>query len=160
MIKVAFIGAHSTGKTEKSRSYAKEHGYLRVPEAARTCPFPINRQASRETQLYIWSSQLVLELDQIHWAEETGVEGIVCDRSLLDPFIYSVDRGFAGLVDDMLPLTRDWMKTYTKIYFVRPLNNIVKRDGIRDTDPLWRTRIDRLFETWIKNLGLIVEEIH
>ena len=160
MIKIAYCGTHSTGKTTRAKAVSKERGYIMVTEAARSCPFPINRKASRKAQLYIFTKQIQNELEAEAWAERTNAPGIVCDRSILDSIVYSLDRGYTGLANMLTPFAQAWMKTYTKIYWCRPKPDTVpERDGVRDLDPLWQHRIDRLFESVINIFRIKYEEI-
>ena len=160
MIKIAFLGTHSTGKTTRAKTLSKEKGYILVTEAARSCPLPVNRKASRSAQLYIFSTQLRNEIEQMAWAEKTGAPGIVCDRSIVDSLIYSADRGYSDLVDMLTPLARKWLKTYTKLYWCRPKPGTVPtKDKFRETDPLWQLAIDAIFERMLGDVFGIYPEI-
>ena len=159
-MKVAFLGAQSTGKTERAKALSKSDNLLLVTEAARSCPLPINRQASREAQLFIFATQLKKEIEQAVVAERYDMNGIVCDRSLLDPLVYSLDRGFAEIVELFLPFTRKWMETYDVLYWCRPAKgSSPKTDGIRCGDLVWQTRIDRRFEAFIKDILCLKAEV-
>ena len=160
MLKIAFIGTHSTGKTLRAKKLSKEKGLYLVTESARSCPLPINKQASREAQLYIISTQLQREITQMHFAERFAANGIVCDRSLLDPLVYSLDRGYGDLVELLIPFTRKWMKTYSKLYWCRPEKGTKPvNDGVRYPDVMWQRRIDRRFETFIRDLFCLDVEV-
>ena len=153
MIKIAFIGAQSTGKTMRAKKLSKEKGLLLVTEAARSCPLPINQKATREAQIYIFATQLQREIIQMAIAERYKMDGIVCDRSLLDSLVYSLDRGYEEIVDLFLPFTRRWMKTYTEIYWCRPAKGTKPQsDGVRCSNIIWQRRIDRRFETFIRDV--------
>ena len=162
MIKVAFLGTQSTGKTMRAKALSKSNNLLLVTESARSCPLPINKKASRNAQLFIFSTQLQREIEQMDMAEKFDMSGVVCDRSLLDPLIYSFDRGHADLVELLMPFTKKWMKTYSKLYWCRPAKGSTpEKDGVRCADWIWQKRIDRVFETFIKDiLCLKVEEIN
>ena len=161
-MKVAFLGAQSTGKSIRAKAFSKENNLMLVTEVARSCPLPINRQASREAQLFIFATQLKTEIELSATAEKFGMDGIVCDRSILDSLIYSLDRGFGDVVELFLPFTRKWMETYDKLIWCRPAKgSSPKADGVRCSDLVWQTRIDRRFETFIKDiLCLKVETIN
>ncbi len=160
MIKIAFLGTHSTGKTTRAKNLSREKGYILVTEAARSCPLPINRQASREAQLYIFTKQIQSEIEQKALSEKIGAPGIVCDRTVIDNLVYAMDRGFTDLVEMLIPLARQWTKTYTKIYWCRPKPGMTpERDGIRDPNPLWQIRIDRRFDAMLSNVFGIHPEI-
>lgn len=160
MVKVAIIGAQSTGKSLRAKDLSKKGNLLLMPEVARSCPLPINKEASRNTQLYIFATQLQKEIEQMVKAEKSGMNGIVCDRSLLDTLVYSIDGGFDDITELLLPLTRKWMNTYTKIYWCRPAKgSFPENDGIRCSDFLWQKKIDRIFEKLIKDIFCLNVEI-
>ena len=160
-VKVAFLGTQSTGKTKRAKAYSKKNNLLLVTGAARSCPLPINLQASRAAQIFIFATQIEMEIEQSAISDKYAMDGIVCDRSLLDPLVYSLDRGFGGLVELLLPFTRKWMETYDKLYWCRPAKgSSPKADGVRCSNLIWQTRIDRRFEAFIKDiLCLNVETI-
>ena len=160
MVKIAFIGAQSTGKTTRAKKLSKEKGLLLVTEAARSCPLPINQKATREAQIYIFATQLQREIIQMAIAERYKMDGIVCDRSLLDSLVYSLDRGYKEIVDLFLPFTERWMRTYAKLYWCRPAkNSIPENDGVRCSDLVWQKRIDRRFEDFIRRIPCLDVEV-
>ena len=153
MLKVGFMGTQSTGKTERAKALSKEYGLYLVTEAARSCPLPINKGATRTAQLYIYSKVLLSEIEQSVMAERYAAPGIVCDRTLLDPLVYAQDRGYDDLVDLFLPFTRKWMKTYNKLFWCRPEEGSrPEDDGMRCSDWVWQRRIDRRFETFVRGI--------
>ena len=160
MLKVGFMGTQSTGKSTRAKALSKEFGFALVTEAARSCPLPINKRVSRTAQLYIYSKVLQLEIEQMTHAERYDIPGIVCDRTLLDPLVYSFDRGFTDLVDLFLPFTRKWMVTYTKLFWCRPAKGSTPEvDGVRCSDWIWQKKIDRKFETFIQDVLCLNVEV-
>ena len=160
IIKIAFMGTQSTGKTSRAKKMSKADNLLLVTEAARSCPLPINRQATKEAQIYIFTTQLQREIEEMAMAENFDMGGIVCDRSLLDSLVYSADRGFSDLVDLLLPFIRKWLKTYSKLFWCRPApGSSPELDGVRCADWIWQKQIDKRFETFIEDILCLNVEI-
>ena len=127
----------------------QENGLDLVPEVARRCPLPLNQQATRDSQLYIWAGQIKDETEKMYLSKRD----IVCGRSLLDSVVYSYDRGYNDLVDFFLPFTRKWMQTYSNLYWCRPAPDTHPvADGVRSGDWLYQKRIDREFELFIQDI--------
>ena len=159
-IKIAFLGTQSTGKSLRAKALSKKENLVLVTGAARSCPLPINLKASKEAQLYIFSTQIQWEIAQMAAAKQLGSNGIVCDRCILDAFVYSADRGFIDLVQLLLPFTEKWLKTYSKLFWCRPaLGSSPKSDGVRCSDRIWQKRIDSIFEGFVRDLLCLDVEV-
>ena len=162
--KIGVMGAHGTGKTTLVKYLAGEfhpHFYVRViDEVARTCPFPINKEMSLQSQRWMVARQIALE----HLAEVARV--VICDRTVLDPVVYAYWKAFSVPIDErsawfkwlavVEPFVVAWMDTYDEIIWCRPNGDLPAADGVRDPDPAFQTEIDSLFGLFIQSNGLLV----
>ncbi len=127
---ICIIGTHGVGKTTLAYqlcSYLKEQliNVKLVHETARCCPFPLNEDATEESELFILHSHFLEELKSI----SEGYEVYVADRSPIDPFVY-----FKKPAEHFYELERaalKWMEKYDLILLVEP--NIEKDTFIIDS---------------------------
>lgn len=152
--KVAFIGSHGVGKTTlcyglaaglKARDVTLEV----VREVARRSPLPINQTTSVASQAWILHTQIAEEL-----AADTGNGVVICDRSVLDNYVYLLVA--AGLQEPLEPLVDHWMTTYDLLLHV-PIIEAPSADGIRALDPAFQRAIDNRLLNELKRRGLPVE---
>ena len=159
MKKIAIIGTHGVGKTTlayKLAAYYKSEGQnvKIINELARECPFPLNDSMDLHTTLWILHSHIAKELNAIAQKYEI----IVSDRSAIDSIIYArcllpndlMSANFRMAQD----LARNWMKSYDKIYWIRPDKNKSKisKDGVRSIDYEFQKKIDKEFEYYMDDL--------
>jgi nicotinamide riboside kinase len=173
-LKIAFSGAHSTGKTTAVNRLAElleAEGVktVRIGEVARKCPWPINRDATPKTQKWIWEAQRKAE----EKAAETDADVILCDRTLLDSLCYTRwhrDRAqktananldsFELFLRMEKKLVRPWQKVlsapfvrfgtqdiygYDLVFLTWPDGRRAEEDGVRSTDKMWRSEIAEVF---------------
>ncbi len=129
--KLAFVGTHGVGKTTlcyglAARLKARDVSLDVVGEVARRCPLPINRKTTLDAQGWILHTQIAEEILAC-----ARYEVVICDRSVLDNFVYLLLSAgpqpiFASLVDT-------WLETYDLLVQV-PITNEPKIDGLRSTD--------------------------
>jgi len=152
--KVAFIGSHGVGKTTlcyglaaglKARDVTLEV----VREVARRSPLPINQTTSVASQAWILHTQIAEEL-----AADTGNGVVICDRSVLDNYVYLLVA--AGPQEPLEPLVDHWMTTYDLLLHV-PIIEAPSADGIRALDPAFQRAIDNRLLNELKRRGLPVE---
>ena len=154
MIKIAFSGTHGTGKTTSAFEHAAELK-MRYPdrtvgilsENVVNCPLPINREATVQSQLWIFADHLRQEIEL-----STKYNILVCDRSVYDAIAYMwrIDETTAI---GMLRTVTDYARTYSTIYFKRASTNEYKNDdGLRDTDEEFRLYVDKQLETIYSHL--------
>jgi len=77
----------------------------------------------------------------------------VCDRSVIDSFMYAKAMGFfdshTKLLIDSYAAATEWMSTYTNIYFVRKGSTAPTSDGTRDTDIKYQQEVENCFEEFL-----------
>jgi hypothetical protein len=142
-MKIAFLGSHGVGKTTLCYELAASLKRLDlsvdlVKEVARRCPLPINRETTRDAQLWILHTQIAEEI-----ALEPAYDVIVCDRAVLDNYAYLVNA--AGRQAALEDLVRWWMGTYRLLVKV-PIIAPPRYDGTRDVSAGFQTAIDRVID--------------
>lgn len=133
----AISGTHGTGKTtsvfELAKTLKMEHHDKTVgivQELAGTAPFPINKDATEDTQLWIFSAQIAYEL---HAASVYDMA--VSDRTIVDCMAYTRVLGFNTLAEAMMRMAQHHIKAYKKIYVKTASNNsFVFADLTRETE--------------------------
>lgn len=157
-MKIAFTGTHGTGKTtscykichEYKMQHDKEVGIL--SEIPRKCPFPINENASAETQLWIYFTHVKEEIEK---SNQYSI--LICDRTIVDylAYCYFINK---ELCSYLLELARFHINTYDKIYFKTIKNNdYLIDDGVRATDPQYRIDIENKLIDIYEELGYDIE---
>ena len=113
-MKIAFSGSHGTGKTFSAYNKVvelklqnKNKNICILNELARESPFPINRETTENSQLWIFLNQISEELEM-----DTKYDIIVCDRTVVDVLAYSEYKGFDRFVKILYPLEQEWIHTY------------------------------------------------
>jgi len=156
----AFSGAQGTGKTTSAYQYAawimKEFPGQTVglvADVERNCPYPINREATRRAQEWIFCRQIAGELDAL-----ARYDLVVTDRCIMDVIAYSMSAGFKMQADDMLFVWRKYERHYGKIIFCHTMTNGWNvADGCRDTDPVFRQRIEATLYELYKYAGVTIQ---
>lgn len=147
MIKIGFIGTHGVGKTTTCYDMVaslKKLGYnaCLANEVARMCPFPINKESTIKTSLWIFSQQLKQEL-------EIKTDILICDRTVLDVLVYS-KYNKNELFLHLSPFIKEYMKTYDLLFYIKPVKDFPLQDGIRSIDKTYRDRIDKWFDYYLR----------
>ena len=156
-MKIAIIGTHGTFKTTLSyflsgvlKSRAQTVGI--VSEVASTCPYLKHGRGDLIAQTWILMTQAQREREKqdIH-------EYVVCDRSVVDNFIYALEHCQANnlpMPDWMEPFVLHHLKSYNFL-FKTPLNRKgLVPDGIRDVDYEWQEKIDKMLTNYLKEKGI------
>lgn len=150
-MKVAFIGTHGTGKTTLCYDFAaliKKKGFTVsiVSEVSREAVkrgLPINENTTVDAQGWILLNQMAKEIEASH---ESQV--VVCDRSVLDNYIYLLNRfGPNKFYEDII---FSWIKAnpYDFLFKV-PVSGNPEHDGIRATDVNFQRDIDQKIENFL-----------
>jgi nicotinamide riboside kinase len=141
-VKVAFIGTHGVGKTTLCYGLAARLKRIDVSldvvhEIARRCPLAINHDTTVAAQAWILHTQIAEEL-----VAGSLYEMVICDRSVLDNFVYLLLA--AGPQPALEELVDTWIATYDLLIHV-PICEDPRADGLRSTDPGFQRAVhDRL----------------
>jgi hypothetical protein len=146
-MKVAIIGTHFTGKTELCESlfsflWGMGKDVVLVKESARRCPLPVNRASSFEAQLWILAEQIKQEI------ENSEHDITISDRGVPDNFAYAL-RAFPQKAKPMDKFIAEYSRSYSHIFKTTPLDNPIRPDGFRDTDPKFRDEIERILKGFL-----------
>lgn len=151
-MKIAFIGTHGTGKTtlahelvSKLKKKGIDAGFL--SEVARSCPFPLNEETTKKSQVWIILSQIIREME----AEEK-CETLVSDRSVLDGYCYYVNK--FGRSKILEPLVREHLKTYSFLIRIPIRKEFLKKDKVRSTDLNFQESVDKQFDILLKEFNV------
>ncbi len=154
MKKIAIMGVHSAGKTSLAyilAAHFKMQGLnvKLIHESVReNCPFPINADANMGTCLWNFHTQFLNELE----AEAQGYELAICDRSVMDTFVYF------HAVNPTNPITRaaisqasEWLSSYDVLICLEPGNNVeLHDDGFRSVDREYQQLINNGFKNTLR----------
>jgi nicotinamide riboside kinase len=171
MKKIAWIGAHSSGKTTTVNRISRlfhdlGQVHILIPEVARLCPFKIGKNGGYDTQMWILNEQVRREKEaQVgmrSWeAANNGRGYVLCDRTVWDSLVYSTSLMKRGqMTDDEVRMVDTIVTNHAKnepydlIYFCEP--KPLYEDGKRDTDPEWQQDIYKTFKAIIKERGINV----
>jgi len=150
--KIAFIGTHGSGKTTlahelvvKLKKKSKNVEFL--PEIVRDCPFPVNEGATKKAQLWVLFMQIIKEFEK-----EEKADFLICDRSILDPYVYYV-RKF-GRLKFIEPLVINHLKTYDLLIKVPIRENFLINDNFRSIDKKFQKEIDELIDKFLKGMKI------
>ena len=152
MKKIAFIGTHGVGKTTLAHELV---ALLKIKgidadflgEIARSCPFPINENASKKAQLWIIFNQIVQELEK-----EEKSEILVCDRSVLDNYCYYIY--LFGESKILEPLVLNHVKTYKYLFKIPIRNGFLNKDKARSVNPEFQRKIDEIMDNLLKKFNI------
>ena len=151
-MKIAFLGTHGTGKTTLAHDVVVNLKKMGVDvgfasEVARKCPFPLNEEATKKSQIWMLLSQIIMEIEE---EEKCGV--LVCDRSVLDYYCYYANK--FGRLPMIEGLVKEHLKTYSKLIRVPIREGFLKKDKIRSVNKKFQLDIDKQFDKLIKEFGI------
>ena len=143
-LKLALIGTHGVGKTTLAYEICSllkkaDYNVELVTEVARQSPFPVNAATTLEGQLWILHAQIAAELDAARRAPH-----VICDRAVLDNYCYLVNK--FGRQPQLEAWLAWWMRTYSLLIGVPPLDNGIQPDGFRSEDRSFQLRIHALLQ--------------
>jgi nicotinamide riboside kinase len=162
MKKISIMGVHSAGKTSLAYILAA-HFKMRginvklIHESVReNCPFPINENANIGTCLWNFHTQFLNELE----AEAQGYELAICDRSVLDTFVYfHAVNPETRITKAAIGQAAEWLSTYDLLICLEPMANIeLQDDGFRDTNRNYQQLINQGFKNTLKEHGKNIED--
>jgi len=151
LIKVSVSGTLSTGKTEFVKALAEaltKRGLCVavVAEAARQCPFPLDRDETLPAALWLAARIVTNELDAC--ARRPQPDVVVCDRSVIDTCAYMElvcarhpdPDNLRQLVEAM---GRSWSSTYAIAFLsLRDPREPIAPDGVRPIDREFQQSIE------------------
>lgn len=153
-MKIAIIGAHSTGKTTllnnlNDRLIRDGFTTIVLPEYARLCPFPIDEETTLNAQKWIQEQQ-IHEESIIHHTDKI----LLCDRATIDNFAYFLR---AARLKERGHETDAWekqavahMETYDLVFKTTKLHIAPEDDGKRSTNEEFRNEIDVLIHELLR----------
>jgi len=145
---IAYSGAQGTGKTTAAHQHmvdikhsipGRNRSVFFLGEFAEKCPFPINRDATEETQAWLFHAQVKAEFEA-----RARFDVVIQDRTVIDVIAYTMVAGFITLSDAMTAYARQHINFYDVVY-VKTIeaNHHCHQDGIRDVDPEFRKDIQQ-----------------
>jgi nicotinamide riboside kinase len=155
-LKIAFIGSHGVGKTTlcyglAARLKAKDVVLDLVHEVARRCPLPINEDTSLDAQSWILHTQVASEI-----AASAMHPVVICDRSVLDNYVYLLIG--VGRVLSLDALVSAWLGTYDLLVHV-PIVAAPSADGTRATDPTFQRAVDERLRRELERRDVSVMQV-
>ena len=149
-MKIALIGTHGTGKTTLAYELTaelKKQGInaTMCTEVARRCPLPINRKGDFHSQLWIFVTQIKEEIEA-----EKDYEFVVCDRSVLDTYVYTRYLLTEADTERIWALAKEHLKTYDLLFRMPIIDGYMAQDGVRDTDKRFQQDIDAMMNEFLK----------
>ena len=151
-MKIAVIGTHSTGKTTLCHDIVAALRHVGrdaqvVNEVARGSPLPVNENTSFDAQYWVLATQIKHEIEY-----GTLHETIVCDRGVIDNFMYLLRR-FPDKAALLSPLVLEHCKRYYLI--IRTLiEKDAEKDSFRSVDQGFREEIDAMLGTFLETHGI------
>jgi nicotinamide riboside kinase len=151
-MKIAIIGTHGIGKSTLATKFVlyalnSAINVKLVREVARDCPLGINEKFNVDSATWIVCEQIKRELD----ATAKGYPLIICDRSSIDPIMYSRVKFYSDRLGALTSLASSWFLSYDKIIWLRPSGTAIRSDGVRSTDETFQKNIDEAFESYMND---------
>jgi adenylate kinase family enzyme len=151
-MKIAFIGTHGTGKTtlahelvSKLKKRGIDAGF--ISEIARNCPFPLNENTTKKSQIWIILSQIIKELEK-----EEKYATVISDRSVLDGYCYYVNKfGRSRILE---PIVKEHLKTYDYLIRIPIKKEFLKKDKLRSVNKEFQKKVDEKFDFLLKEFKI------
>jgi hypothetical protein len=164
--KYAVVGTHGVGKTSivsYLEFYFRQMSKVPevIPEVARYAfetGIPINSDTTIEAQQDMQSMQKARERNAQNKFHKGVIDTIVCDRGVIDNYVYALYRFGNDAKNQMYDGVMNWMlaNPYKKI-FKMPLWNIndtLTNDGVRSSDKDFQIGIDNLLTIELQRAGI------
>lgn len=147
-MKIALTGAHGTGKTTAAHELyvefkKKGRNVGIIEELARSCPFTLNPNVG-PIENYSTSYWLLLEIQQQEMLMQTKKQVIICDRCIIDQFIYPKCIMGNCIPEIFYTTTKYWLENhpYDYIFHFPIQDGYLIEDGVRDTNKEFQKNID------------------
>ena len=156
-MKIAIIGSHGTFKTTliyflAGVLKAKGKNVGIIGEVARNCPYFKKEHGNVLAQNWILLTQAQLEREA-----QDKYDYVLCDRSLVDNFIYALEayeKEEKEIPDWLEPFVLHNTSSYNFLFkTIIPSDNIVN-DGVRSTDSDWQIKIDSRLKKYLRVNGI------
>lgn len=125
-MKIGISGSYSTGKSRLIAALERrlsaegvDYGVTRVSELAKRCPFPINREQTPASSLWILGALVQEELVCGSRHEVTLADRTVVDVCALTPWDGPAAKGTDTVLSVVSDLTAGWAATYSVIFRAR-----------------------------------------
>jgi predicted ATPase len=165
-MKIALIGASSTGKTTLSRELAKSLALPLIREQARVVLSEMGRslQEIRKIPADILKFQLSVLDHQIASELECAESGFVSDRSVFDNLTLYLrhcpnDKPGVDFYRTTV-LNHYFANPYDILLFLRPGEFPMESDGVRTPDPLYQMQVDGMILLLLKLYSVPCFEVH
>lgn len=154
LMKIAIIGAHSTGKTTllnhlNTRILSEGLTTIVLPEYARLCPFPIDEKTTLDAQQWIQEQQMNEE-----YAIDHTDKILLCDRATIDNFAYFLRaaqlQGKEQTIEAWERKAAEHMASYDMVFKTTKLHIAPEDDGKRSTNEEFRNEIDILIHELLR----------
>ena len=168
MQKIAFTGAHGTGKTTLVRALAVREGALTTgatvtPEVPRVICELVGDPTFFRRGKNSFAKQLTILLGQpVYEATVSAGDIVLCDRAILDHWAYTrilfpeaVGTPEAVAAEAMV---RRHMKSYDALFYV-PIEFAPEDDGTREGDAAFQRDIDGEIRRLLTSFGLRYETV-
>lgn len=162
LYKIGLLSTHGTGKTalvysiagELKRRGIKVRPISEIATRARESGIPINRETTLAAQAWILHCQCQMELE----AEMLGYEVVICDRTVLDNYVYLETA--EGRSPEYLQLIRNHLQLhgYRKLYLL-PIIFPPVADGIRDSSVKFQEEIDERLRNFLQEMKIDYQEL-
>jgi predicted ATPase len=147
--KILITGTHSTGKTDLVARLVDRSplNVVVVPEAARDCPFVLNRLQNYLSTTWLMATQVRSEIET---QTRPDVDLVICDRGIPDILAYHEGAASCDELGQWLPVAINWISTYDRIFLAQAdPDHAMAQDDLRLDDPLFRLTIAHAIEQWI-----------
>lgn len=154
MKKICFTGAHGTGKSTCATHLAsllkqadpKKSVVLLEENVRRIVKLTDGKLNTIEFQKLAIADQLFRET-----SNELLHDIVITDRTLIDYLVYGILEG-NSLPWEYFLLVRKHLKTFKKIYFIRPdsYEDKIANDGFRSMDSDFRKKVDKKFKQMLR----------
>lgn len=152
---IAYSGTHGTGKTtavyNRIAELKKEYPNLLIGPHVENlvfCPYPINKESTEESQLWVFTNHIQAELHLM-----TRYDIVVSDRSAVDVIAYTSAHGFQDLAERMMGIVKHHIHHYSEIIMMPIRPDYLHGDGLRDVDESFRNEVHDHLTRIYKELG-------
>jgi len=156
-MKIGITGTHGIGKTDICNllSYILQkrghtHIIVEVVRHLIDQGIKINESTTIDSQTAVQYAQRLEEIIAEHRLGEGKYSFIICDRTVIDNYIY-MERKF-GLQKKFVDSILDWLKTnsYDFLFKVPIWSEEIKKDNVRDQDRDFQRDIDQRLDEFLE----------